>query len=185
MEKIATGKMTIDQFGVQAVDDYTLQVTIEGPTTYFPLLASTRIYYPVPKHVIQAKGNQWVEAGNIVSNGPFVMTEWRHDQKIVLAPNPKYYGDKPTLTRTEYLIYHEVAMQSSTPFENNELDHATPQGADLDRVLADPKVSTEIVQFEHSNCYFVVCDTTNPPTGKAEFRQARSKSIGRRWPRRS
>src|SRR5262249_43835757 len=79
-EKIAKGELTIDQFGVQAVDDHTLKVTLEGPTTYFPLLASTWTYFPVPKHVIDAKGNQWVEAGNIVSNGPFVMTEWTHDQ---------------------------------------------------------------------------------------------------------
>jgi oligopeptide transport system substrate-binding protein len=178
-EKIAKGELTIDQFGVQAVDDHTLKVTLEGPTTYFPLLASTWTYFPVPKHVIDAKGNQWVEPGNIVSNGPYVMTEWTHDQKIVVEPNPAYYGDKPTVTRAEYLIYADPATQSYTPFENNELDYAAPEGADLDRALADPGLSKDIITFERSNCYFIVCDTTNPPTDKVEFRQALSKSIGR------
>jgi oligopeptide transport system substrate-binding protein len=179
-EKIANGELTIDQFGVQAVDDYTLKVTLEGPTTFFPLLATTWTYYPVPKHVIDAKGNKWVEAGNIVSNGPFMMTEWTHDQKIVLEQNPAYYGEKPTITRAEYSILEDTAAQSYTPFENDELDYATPEGSDLDRVLADPEASKNILTFELSNCYFVVCDTTNPPTDKVEFRQALSKSIDRR-----
>jgi oligopeptide transport system substrate-binding protein len=179
-EKIANGELTIDQFGVQVVDDNTLKVTLEGPTTFFPLLASTWTYYPVPKHVIDEKGNEWVEAGNIVSNGPFIMTEWTHDQQIVLEQNPNYYGEKPTLTRAEYLIYSDVGAQSYTPFENNELDYATPEGADLDRVLADAEASKDLVTFERSNCYFVVCDTTNPPTDKVEFRQALSKSLDRK-----
>jgi len=178
-EKIVNGEMTLDDLGVQAVDDNTLKVTLEGPTAYFPLLASTWTFYPVPKHVIDEKGLEWVEADNIVTNGPFIMTEWTHDQQIVLEPNPAYYGEKPTLTKATYLLYSDVEAQSYVPFENNELDYATPEGADLDRVLADPALSAELIQFQRSNCYFVVCDTTNAPTDKVEFRQALSKSISR------
>lgn len=178
-EKIANGDLTLDDLGVQAVDDNTLKVTLEGPTAYFPLLASTWTFYPVPKHVVEDKGAEWVEAGNIVTNGPFIMTEWSHDQQIVLEPNPAYYGEKPTLTKATYLLYSDVEAQSYTPFENNELDYATPEGPDLDRILADPALSADLVQFQRSNCYFVVCDTTNAPTDKVEFRQALSKSISR------
>ncbi len=97
-----------------------------------------------------------------------------------MSRTPIYYGEKPTLTRAEYLIYADIAAQSYVPFENDELDYATPEGADLDRVLADPDLSQEIVQFQRSNCFFIVCDTTNPPTDKVEFRQALSKSIDRK-----
>jgi oligopeptide transport system substrate-binding protein len=98
----------------------------------------------------------------------------------VLEPNPAYYGEKPTLTQAEYLIYTDTATQSYTPFENDELDYALPEGADLDRVLADADLSKDIVQFERSNCFFIVCDTTNAPTDKVEFRQALAKSIDRK-----
>jgi oligopeptide transport system substrate-binding protein len=47
-------------------------------------------------------------------------------------------------------------------------------------VLADAEASKDLVTFERSNCYFVVCDTTNPPTDKVEFRQALSKSLDRK-----
>ena len=101
-EKIANGEADISEFGVKATDDYTLVVTSKAPTAFFPLLASTWTFVPVPKHVIDAKGDQWVEAENIVSNGPFIMTEWTHDQKIVLERNDSYYGEKPTLTKATY-----------------------------------------------------------------------------------
>ena len=44
-------------------------------------------------------GDAWVEAGNMVSNGPYVLTGWEHDQSMTLERNEQYYGDKPTITR--------------------------------------------------------------------------------------
>jgi oligopeptide transport system substrate-binding protein len=179
-EKIGNGEAALDDLGVIAVDDYTLKVTLEGSTTYFPLLASTWTYYPVPRHVVEDKGADWVSAGNIVTNGPFILTEWTHDQQIVLEQNPAYYGEKPTLTKATYQLFADEAAQSYVAFENDELDYSAPEGPDLDRVLADPVASANLIQFQRSNTYFIVCDTTNAPTDKVEFRQALSKSIDRK-----
>ena len=178
-EKVESGEVELAELGVVAVDELTLKVTLEGPTTYFPLLASTWTFFPVPKHVVDEKAEQWVEAENIVSNGPFVMTEWSHDQQIVLEANPNYYGDKPTLTRAEYRVFDDPNAQAYVAYENDELDYCAPSGPDLDRVLADPAAMAEVLQFQLSNCYFIVCDTTNTPTDKVEFRQALSKALDR------
>jgi oligopeptide transport system substrate-binding protein len=178
-EAIANGKAKIDTLGVQAVDANTLKVTLEGPTTYFPLLASTWTFYPVPKHVIDKVKDKWVEAANIVSNGPFIMKEWKHDDSITLVQNPTYYGDKPTLTQATYQLFKDPSTQAYTAFENNELDYAEPEGPDLDRVLADPELKKDILTFQLSNCYFVVCDCTNAPTDKVEFRQALYMAVDR------
>jgi oligopeptide transport system substrate-binding protein len=179
-EKIQSGELTFDQLGVTATDDNTLVVSLEGSAAFFPLLAATWTFYPVPKHVIDEKGADWVSADNIVTNGPYVMTEWTHDQKIVLEANASYYGEKPTLTRGEFVIFADEAAQSYVAYENDELDYCAPEGPDLDRVLADPALDAELIKFERSNCYFVVCDNTNVPTDKVEFRQALAKSIDRK-----
>jgi oligopeptide transport system substrate-binding protein len=171
--------MSVDDLGVKATDDYTLEVTLEGPTTYFPLLVSTWTFFPVPKHVIDKNGAKWVEAENIVTNGPYKMTEWNHDQDIVLEINDKYYGDKPTITKATYTLLQDVSADSYVPFQNNELDYCAPDGPSLETARADTSGNQVQLSFQLSNTYFVVCDTTNAPTDKVEFRQALSKSIDR------
>lgn len=178
-EAIEAGEMELDQLGVTAVDDYTLQVDLAGATPYFPLLASTWTYSAVPQHVIDEAGAQWVEAENIVSSGPFMVSEWSHDQQITLVPNPNYYGDKPTLTQATYRIFEDASTQGYIAYEADEIDYAEPEGPDLDRIVADPALLAEIVQFPLSNTYFVVCDCTAAPTDNVAFRQALSKAIDR------
>jgi ABC-type oligopeptide transport system substrate-binding subunit len=170
---------SIDDLGVKATDDYTFVVTLEGPTTFFPLLATTWTFNPVPKHVIDKNGAKWVEAENIVSNGPYKMTQWNHDQNIVLELNDKYYGDKPTITKATYTIQQDTGADSYVPFQNNELDYCLPDGPSLETARADTSGDQTMITFQRSNTYFVVCDTSNTPTDKVEFRQALSKSIDR------
>lgn len=178
-QNIAESGGDITTLGVAAPDDATLVVTLEGPTTFFPLLAATWTYYPVPKHVIDEKAEKWVEAENIVSNGPFIMTEWSHNQQITLEQNPAYYGEKPTLTKATYRIYDDDTTQAYPAFENNELDYAAPGGPDLERIMADPTLAAQMITFPLSNTYFMCCDTTNSPTDQIPFRQALYKSISR------
>lgn len=107
------------------------------------------------------------------------MVEWNHDQNIVLEVNENYYGEKPVLTRGEMIIYEDASTQSYIAFENDELDYAAPEGADLDRVLADPAAMENVVQFSLSNCNFIVVDTRDEFGSQKAFRQALYKSIDR------
>ncbi len=178
-QAIDKGEMTFDQLGVTAVDDRTLKVTLEGPTPYFPLLAATWTFYPVPRHVIEKEGPAWVEAGKMVSNGPYILTGWEHDQSMTLEQNPNYHGEKPIITKALYTLFADQVSQALVPYENDELDQAQVSGADLDRVKNDPKLSQEMHIFPRSGTYFIVCDTTNPPTTDVRVRQALSMAISR------
>jgi oligopeptide transport system substrate-binding protein len=178
-EAIENGVMDISELGVKATDDNTLVITLVGPTVFFPLVASTWTYMPVPKHVIDEKGVEWVEAGNIVTNGPYKLTEWNHDQNFVVELNENYFGEKPTVTKATFRIYDDKETQAYASFENNELDYAEPGGPDLERILADPALAAELITFPLSNCYFLVADTTIAPTDAIPFRQALYKALDR------
>jgi oligopeptide transport system substrate-binding protein len=174
---IEAGDTPLDELGVEAVDDQTLKVTLEGPTPYFPLLVATWTYYPVPRHVIEEFGEAWVEAGNMVSNGPYVLTGWEHDQSMTLERNEQYYGDKPTITRADFTLFADPVAQALVAFENDELDQAQVAGADLDRVKNDPNLSPLVQVFPRSGTQFIICDTTNPPTDDVRVRQALAMAI--------
>jgi oligopeptide transport system substrate-binding protein len=177
--EIDAGEMSIDDLGVSATDEKTLVVTLAGPTPFFPLLAATWTYYPVPRHTVEAHGEAWVEAGNMVSNGPYVLTAWEHDQSMTLERNESYYGEAPTITKGEFTLYADPVAQALVAFEADELDQAQVAGADLDRVQNDPVLSELVQVFPRSGTEFIVCDTTNPPTDDVRVRQALSMAIER------
>jgi oligopeptide transport system substrate-binding protein len=178
-EAIDAGEMDLEELGVKATDEKTLVVTLEGPTPYFPLLAATWTYYPVPRHVVEAEGDAWVEAGKMVSNGPYILTAWEHDQSMTLERNEKYYGEAPTITRADYTLFADPVTQALVAFENNELDQAQVAGADLERVKNDPELGPPVQVFPRSGTEFITCDTTNPPTDDVRVRQALAMAIER------
>lgn len=168
-----------NELGVSATDDYTLVVDMEAPCPFFPLLTSTWTYSPVPQSIVEEYAEAWVEAENIVSNGPFKLTEWNHDQNIVVELNEHYFGEAPTITRCEYTIFPDDSTQEYISFENGELDIASPSGPDLERALADPAAAANIYTFAGSNCRMVTCDCKTAPTDNADFRRALSAAIDR------
>ncbi len=177
--KIDAGELPLDDLGVQATDDKTLVVTLEGPTPFFPLLAATWTYYPVPRHTVEEFGEAWIEAGNMVSNGPYILTGWEHDQSMTLERNDAYYGEAPTITRADYTLFADPVAQALVAFEADELDQAQVAGADLDRVKNDPVLGPLVQVFPRSGTEFITCDTTNPPTDNVLVRQALSMAIQR------
>ena len=79
------------QVGVRVVDPHTFEVTLEQPTAYFLGLVAFETFMPVPKRCIERYGNRWTRPENIVSNGPFVLREWKPQARIVMQKNPFYW----------------------------------------------------------------------------------------------
>ncbi len=78
--------------GIRAVDDFTLWVELEQPTSYFPFLLTLPIAYPVPRHIVEARGEDWARMETIVTNGPFRLTSWDGGGEVMtLTRNPNYH----------------------------------------------------------------------------------------------
>jgi ABC-type oligopeptide transport system substrate-binding subunit len=73
------------EVGVIAKDDWTLEVTLEGPRGYFPVLAAYLAALPAHRGAVEKHGDKWTEAGNIVSNGAFTLEAWEHNKQMVLG----------------------------------------------------------------------------------------------------
>ncbi len=90
-EAINTGKAPVESLGARAPDDRTLVLELGAP---FPFLPERLMYptgFPVPRHVIERVGDDWVKAGNMVSNGAFTLAEWRPQAYVKLVKNPRFY----------------------------------------------------------------------------------------------
>ncbi|MEO5958564.1 MAG: peptide ABC transporter substrate-binding protein, partial [Opitutaceae bacterium] len=105
------GKLTdFARVGVKAIDPQTLQLTLLQPTPYILNAMNHYAWFPVPTSVIAKfdglakKGTAWTRPENFVSNGPFVLKEWRPHQKIVVTRSPTYW-DRANVKLDEIHFY--------------------------------------------------------------------------------
>lgn len=112
-----------DEVGVKALDNNTLKVTLKEPTAYFLSLCAFPTLMPVNKKVVSANPKGWFQKPETyVVNGPFVMKEWVHQSKIVLAKNPKYWDAKHVKLHQVIVTLIDQATTEQTMYETNQLD---------------------------------------------------------------
>lgn len=105
------------EVGVKALDDLTLEITLENPTPYFLQLLDHYSMFPVHQPTIEKfgdadeRGTRWTYAGNLVSNGPFKLAEWEINRSVVVEKNSFYYAsEKVKLNR---VIFYPTENQTT------------------------------------------------------------------------
>jgi ABC-type oligopeptide transport system substrate-binding subunit/DNA-binding SARP family transcriptional activator len=158
--------------GLQAVNELTLAVELEEPCGYFLyLLASCA--YPVPRHVVEARGAAWSDAESIVTNGPFRLKAWQPGESIVLERNPTYHGRfSGNVERIEMRLLPEPSARSAE-YEADALDvldlfHLAPQERDRARQLH----SGEYISVQMPVTHQIRFDVSRPPFDDVRVRRA-------------
>src|ERR1051325_10461764 len=106
--------------GVKAKGDWTLEVTLEGPRGYFPVLAAYLAALPAHQPSVEKYGDKWTEAANLVCNGPFTLEKWEHGKQLVLKKNPHFFGAKDVTL--EHVVIPIISVATGAlPYENNEV----------------------------------------------------------------
>src|SRR5437667_4896468 len=166
------------QVGVQARDDWTLEVTLEGPRGYFPVLSAYLAALPAHRPSVEKHGDKWTEAANIVCNGPFVLEPCEHNKVMILRRNKHFIGAKDvTLDKVTIPI---IPVQSGAlPYENNELDISPLQTGDLKRLRSDPRTGKQVFRYPFPGTWYLIPQVTKPPFDNAKVRRAVGHAIDR------
>ncbi len=177
---VNTGDSTnLDEVGVKALDDQTVQFTLEQPAGYFPFIAGMWVNYPLPREVIEQFGVEWTEPGNLWSCGPYLLDTWEHESRIVQVKNPHYYDANNVSIET---VNWSMISDSSTAmamYETGELDTVIPPVADLDRVRADPGLSKQLHVTPGLATAGVGFNVSKPPVDNRSVRKALSAALDR------
>jgi|GEM_PF-374546 len=112
--------------GVRALDEHTLEATLEQPTSYFLYLAANQAYLPIPRHVVALAGQGWAEPERLVSNGAFRLSAWQQENEqqgdILLARNPGYHGRFLGNLSQVKLCAHPSPQARLQAYESDQLD---------------------------------------------------------------
>src|SRR5881409_1313325 len=166
------------QVGVVAKDDWTLEVTLEGPRGYFPVLSAYLAAFPAHRASVEKHGDKWTEAANIVCNGPFVLETWQHGKVMVLRKNKHFFGAKDVTLDTVTIPIIPVAS-GALPYENNEIDLTSLQTGDLKRLQSSPKTVEEVFRYPFPGTWYLIPQVTKPPFDNLKVRRAVAHAIDR------
>jgi oligopeptide transport system substrate-binding protein len=173
-----------DAIGVKAVDDTTVQFTLKQAAGYFPSITAMWVTFPLHQETIDTYGDNWTEAGLIVTNGPYTLEEWSHGAYVKFAKNPLWPGAQDVQIE---VIQGPIINEASTTmamYEANEIDMAADPGQgpplpDMDRIKADPQLSQELLIAPRLCTYYYGFVTTKPPFDNVTVRKAFAAAIDR------
>ena len=168
-----------EEIGVVALDESTLEVNLEFPAGYFLSMTPLWTLSAVPQDVIDEYGEQWYEAGNIITSGRFVLSEWVHNVRRTLLRNPLMPEDMRGTGNVERLIAN-VVPDTSTGYAlwlNGEVDFSGIPDAELQAHLEQEPERT--AQDATMGVFYIAFRETKPPFDDARVRRAFSASYDR------
>ena len=133
-EAINKGAVAVEQLGVKAIDDATLEVQLEKPVPYFLNLLTLPIYLPQHKSFVEGKGSKYgLEPEDMIYNGPFVLSEWKHEQEFKLKRNDTYW-DKNNM-KLEEINFHIVKDTATAVnlYETGSIDRTPINSSFVDK----------------------------------------------------
>ncbi len=84
-------RVTAEDIGVEALDKYTLRISLAQSAPFFSGLLAHQFFRLVPRRATEQYGNHWTEPEHIVTCGPFKMKTWKPYDKLVLEKDPMYW----------------------------------------------------------------------------------------------
>ncbi|WP_454963660.1 peptide ABC transporter substrate-binding protein [Filifactor alocis] len=178
-EAINNGEKPVDELGVKAIDDKTLEVTLESVTPYFLQLTAFPTYMPVREDVVSADPEGWaLNMDTYIGNGPFKVQEWKHDDVLKLVKNENYYdADKVKLDGIDYVFIVEASTAVSA-FESGEIDYMEAVPAEKIAVLEEANDENFKI-LPYLGTYFYIFNMNQEPVNNPKVRKALSLAINR------
>ena len=91
-EAYYNGQCEWEDVGVKAIDDYTLQYTLERPCPYFESILSWVCFMPCNREFGESMGEDFgIDNWTILYNGAFILEEFEPQTRHVLVRNEKYW----------------------------------------------------------------------------------------------
>ena len=174
--EIAQGQKAPETLGVKAIDDATLEVTLTQPNTAFLAMLAHPSLVPLDKVLISRYGDKWTKPEHIVTSGPYKLSQWVVNERIVAERNPRYWDNAHTvINKVTYLpISSETADVNRYKAGEIDIVYTVPinQFAQLKKTMGDQlDVSPQLAT------YYYEFNTTRPPFNDPRVRRALNMAL--------
>ena len=169
-------KVTGEDVGIEAVDDYTVRISLAQPAPYFTGLVAHQLFRLVPRKVIEKYGDEWTNPANIVTCGPFKLKSWKPYSEVVVERDPMYW-DAANVHLDEIRFYvsvdHPTTMNLyKVGVADAVLNHSVPHAwVDVVRPKKD------FMDAAEAAITYILINVTQPPMNDLRVRRAFNMAI--------
>ncbi len=174
-------KVSIDEVGICVLDEKCLRVELEYPAPYFLEVVAHWAYSLINSSIDQKHPGWAYQAGeNYVCNGPFMLSEWRHNHVVVVKKNPYYWdADSVKLDRISINMMEKVEIDVGM-LKKGECDiMGRPMTAFPFEGLDEPDKELESESYDLNGIFILCFNTTQFPFNHKKIRQAFASVIDR------
>ncbi|MDI6815501.1 MAG: peptide ABC transporter substrate-binding protein, partial [Dehalococcoidales bacterium] len=158
--------------GVRVIGDYTLEVTIDAPKSYF----LSKLTYPTAFVVDRANvesGEGWWRKPN--GTGPFKLKQWKENELLVLERNEFYYRE---LAKVDYVVFQLWGGVPMDMYETGEIDVTSVHQDYIDKVTDEAgPFYRELQVIPELSFYYIGFNITKPPFDDINIRRAFCQAI--------
>ena len=175
-EAIFEGEMPVDQLGVKAIDEKTLEVTLENATPYFDQISAFATFSPIRQDIVEKYGfDNWTKTPeSYVSNGPFKCLSYLPDDKLAIVPNPGYWDAGSVVPQQINFMFLADDSAAYAAFRSGKLDYQdTPPQEEVDSLKSDGFFG----DTAELGTYYVSFNTQKEPLDNALVRKALALAI--------
>ena len=177
-EAFFNGKAGSEDVGIDVPDDATLRLRLENPA---PLMLDCLSFYafaPARADVVEQDPRGWAtKPESLVCNGPFVLSEWKHNSELTLTKNPNYWDADNVKIDKVRLVMITDSNTALAAFKAGKIDL-------LDRI--PPQMTPQLIESGEAKVApalgtaFCVFNVVRAPFDDPRVRKAFTLAIDRR-----
>jgi oligopeptide transport system substrate-binding protein len=179
-EALNKGEAKPEDLGARAIDDATLEVTLNSPTPYFIEMLTHQATVPLPEAVVTRLGADWSKPGNMVSNGAYTLVSYTPGDKVQLAKSASYHGAADVQIDVVNYFPFEDRAACVRRFEAGEVDSCSDLPADQMAQLRE-KFGDQVRTPPYLGTYYLAVKTSKTPFDDVRVRRALDLAIDREF----
>jgi len=168
-----------EDIGVEAVDDYTVRITLAQPAPYFEGLLAHQFFRIIPQKVVEKFGTAWVKPENIVSSGPFKLESHKPYNEISVVRNPHYWD--AGVVRLDKIVFYPLEEQTTmlNLYKTGQVDAVYNHTVPASWLKSGVKNMKDYMDAPENTSEFYNINTTKPPMNDVRVRRAFNMSVDR------